>query len=264
MVFQPGHTTWIKGKKQSEEVKKKISESLKKAYATGKHDFTMKGKHHSDETRRKMSISRSKEKHPFWGKHLSEDAKRKMSETKKRQFATGERIHPNYGKHLSEETKKKISDAQRGEKHHYFGKYFSTEHRHRQSVSALKNWQNEELAKKRIASFNLKPNGMELYLDYILQNNFPDEWKFVGDGQVIIGGLCPDFINVNGKKKIIELFGHFWHDGDLALRGISSHRTEEGKKKVYGEIGYDTLVIWDDELNNERKVIEKIKGFQDD
>lgn len=36
-----------------------------------------------------------------------------------------------------------------------------------------------------------------------------------------IGGLCPDFVNCNGKKVIIELFGDYWHDLD-----------EEGYEKI--------------------------------
>jgi hypothetical protein len=155
------------------------------------------------------------------GIHESEEHKKKISEVLKKGYATGKYVSFSLGVSPSEETKKKISE-----------------------------------------SFGLKPNGMELYLDSILQNHFPDEWKFVGDGQVIIGGLCPDFINVNGKKKIIELFGHFWHEGKIISKGgVLEHRTEAGKKKVYGEIGYDTLVIWDDELDNESKVIEKINRF---
>jgi hypothetical protein len=243
-----GRIPWMKGKKHSEETLRKLSESHK-------------GHKASEETKRKMSEQRTKEKHPLWGKHHSEESKRKMSKIRKEAFMSGRIVSPWKGKHLSDETKRKLSIANSGKNNYNYGKHFSPEHRKKQSISALKNWQNEDIAKKRIESFNLKPNGMELYLDSILQNHFPDEWKFVGDGQVIIGGLCPDFINVNGKKKIIELFGAFWHDGELALRGVSSHRTEEGKKKVYGEIGYDTLVIWDDELDNESKVIEKINRF---
>jgi hypothetical protein len=260
MAFKKGHIGWMKNKKHPDETKRKISESLKKAYKEGKHIYSTKGKHLSEETRKKMSFSRSKEKHPLWGKHHSEESKQKMR-LKKLGLYAGEK-HYFYGKHHTDETKRKIRESTLGTKHHSFGKHFSAEHRQRQSISALKNWQNEEIAKKRIESFGLKPNGMELYLDSILQNHFPDEWKFVGDGQVIIGGLCPDFINVNGKKKIIELFGHFWHEGKIISKGgVLEHRTEEGKKKVYGEIGYDTLVIWDDELDNESKVIEKINRF---
>ena len=67
-----------------------------------------------EETKKKMSESRSGEKHHFFGKHLSDETKQKISETKK-------------GKQLSEETKKKLSEAHSGEKHHFFGKHLSDE-----------------------------------------------------------------------------------------------------------------------------------------
>ena len=55
-------------------------------------------------------------------------------------------------------------------------------------------------------------NKSEKLLDNILQQLFSKEYKFVGDGQVIIGWFNPDFININGQKKIIELYGDYWHN----------------------------------------------------
>ena len=65
----------------------------------------------SEETRRKMSESRSGEKNPFFGKNHSEASRIKMSERKK-----GEN-HPMFGKKRSEETRRRISEAKKGEKH---------------------------------------------------------------------------------------------------------------------------------------------------
>jgi len=42
----------------------------------------MCGKKHSEETKQKMSDSRSNEKHPMYGKHHSADLKQKMSTAK--------------------------------------------------------------------------------------------------------------------------------------------------------------------------------------
>lgn len=54
----------------------------------------------------------------------------------------------------------------------------------------------------------------------------------------------PDFVNVNGQKKILEVFGDYWHN----LEG----RVEKDKKKIkiYKKYGYDCLVIWEHELKN--------------
>ncbi len=89
----------------SEESRKKTSEANK-------------GKKHSEETKRKISISMSGEKHPLYGKHHSEEAKKKMKEKRKLQIRGP----------CSEKTKQKISEAKKG-------KSFSKEHRQNLSKS---------------------------------------------------------------------------------------------------------------------------------
>jgi len=87
-----------------------------------------------------------------------------------------------------------------------------------------------------------------------------DPYKYTGDGALWIGGLNPDFAHCGDKKKLIELFGDYWHEGDvLKTRGWKS--TEFGRKAVFSQLGYDTLIIWESELKDKKKVIEKIKEF---
>ena len=95
-----------KGKPKSEEQKKKQSEAMKGKH-TGENN-PMYGKHHTDEAKERMSKALSGEKHPMYGKHLSEEQKKRMSEAHK-----GEK-NPNYGKHFSEEHKNKLSTANKG------------------------------------------------------------------------------------------------------------------------------------------------------
>ncbi|GAI02857.1 unnamed protein product, partial [marine sediment metagenome] len=56
-----------------------------------------------------------------------------------------------------------------------------------------------------------KPNRQERKLEALLEKRFPGEWKFVGNSEVILGTLNPDFINCNGRKHIIEFFGCWYH-----------------------------------------------------
>lgn len=77
-----------KGKKRSEETKKKIAESLK-----GENNPRY-GKHLSEEAKKKVSEARK-------GKKMSDKTKKKMSEAKK-------------GHQVSSETKKKIAKARKG------------------------------------------------------------------------------------------------------------------------------------------------------
>ncbi|MEK0338471.1 MAG: hypothetical protein QQN41_13665, partial [Nitrosopumilus sp.] len=93
----------------------------------------------------------------------------------------------------------------------------------------------------------------------------PNEYKFVGKGEFIIGGKCPDFINVNGQKKIVEMFGDFWHGNKyrfLAL-GDSLSKKEHGQQRIkhFAKYGYKTLIIWEHELQNENKLKRKIVNF---
>ena len=91
-AFKKGKPTWSKGKKFSEEYRKKISEGNK-------------GKKLSEETRRKIGASKKGKQlgkdNPFYGKKHSEEAREKMREAKK-------------GKKLSEETREKLSEAKKG------------------------------------------------------------------------------------------------------------------------------------------------------
>jgi G:T-mismatch repair DNA endonuclease (very short patch repair protein) len=96
-----------------------------------------------------------------------------------------------------------------------------------------------------------KPNRKELELGSLLQKWLFKEYKYVGDGQFILGGLCPDFLNVNGQKKVIEMFGDYWH------------REEDVQKRIgrFKEYGYNCLVVWERELKDISLVKKKVLKF---
>lgn len=66
-----------------------------------------------------------------------------------------------------------------------------------------------------------------------------------------------DFINVNGHKQIIELFGDYWH----GVKARCYEETEEGRIKLFNQYGFDTLIIWESELKNLEAVTNRIKRF---
>ena len=117
---------------------------------------------------------------------------------------------------------------------------------------------------KRLKAAIKKPNRQERKLEAILEEWFPSEWKFVGDGEVILGKLNPDFINCNGKKQIVELFGCWYHGCPLhhPNNEVSWQNTEIGKKVIYSRYGFKTLVIWEHELEDEEVVVNKITQFR--
>ena len=145
--------------------------------------------------------------------------------------------------HPTEEHKEKIRQSLLGKKH-------TPEHIEKVRQSTLRMWRNPITRDKLINSLlNMRsPNGHETVMLNLLNENFGNEWKFVANGQVILGGLCPDFINTNGKKLIVEYFGEYWH----------KPQDEKFRKKVFSQFGYDTLVIWSTEMSNKTAVINKI------
>ena len=156
------------------------------------------------------------------------------------------------GIHPKSEFKKghipKDSIFKKGHKIH-LGKKASIEARKNMSEGQNKyNLKNPESIKKRL-SFN-SPNKSELKLFSIINNIYPDEWKFVGDGSFVIDGKCPDYINYN-KKQIIELYGERWHKPE----------EEEQRKELFKKFSYETLIIWFKELKNTEKLEEKLKLF---
>jgi group I intron endonuclease len=123
------------------EVKKKISNTLRKKYLNGEmpvrfkrgEEHPMWGKHHSEETKRRISESKKKQLkedgHPLLGKHHSDETRKKISEANKKYASShreelSERMigkfskekHPLWGKHHSEETKRKMSEKAKNRK----------------------------------------------------------------------------------------------------------------------------------------------------
>ena len=101
-----------------------------------------------------------------------------------------------------------------------------------------------------------RPNKPEKRLIRIIKReSFP--FDYVGDGRMWILDRNPDFISTNGEKKLIELFGDYWH----TKRIRKPEETEEGRVKFFRTYGYETLIIWEHELNSEKEVMQKIENF---
>lgn len=83
-----------------------------------------------------------------------------------------------------------------------------------------------------------KPNKPETRMLEILNQYYPNTWKYVGDGKVIIGSYNPDFIRIDGKKQLIEIFGDYWH----------RDTNPQDKIDFYAEVGFATLVFWEHEV----------------
>jgi G:T-mismatch repair DNA endonuclease (very short patch repair protein) len=138
-----------------------------------------------------------------------------------------------------------------GENAFWYGKRFKEQHKAKLSKAAIKRLSNKEYRKKWARALAQKPNKPEKLLNSLLYHLFPGEYKYVGDFKFWVDGKNPDFVNVNGQKKLIELFGDYWH------------RNDDPKERInhFKQYGFDTLVIWESELRNIGSVEEKLKEF---
>jgi len=102
-----------------------------------------------------------------------------------------------------------------------------------------------------------KPNKPERKLLEFLNEFYPNQWKFTGDGSFWVGKLNPDFIHTNSRKLAIDLFGNYWHN----KAGLPPHKTELGRVMLMNAYGYKDLIIWDYELENTEAVKTKIDHF---
>lgn len=197
----------------------------------------------------KKKLSIAHKKHLTWedmyGVERANEMKKNLSE-KLSKAKRGKKRKP-----FSEAWRKNISKARIGKKH-------TEAQREKLSRAMTKCWQDPEYIQKVMRGLNAKPNKQELLLDKIIQRVCPGEFGYNGNFElgVTIGGMIPDWVNINGQKKLIELFGEPWHRDELGWK-----RTEFGKKAIFSQLGYGTLIIWGSELTNEDAVVEKVRNF---
>jgi len=229
MPFQKGNPSW-RGKKRPpflEEWKRHIAESLK-----GNIPW-MKGKHHTPEAN--LKNAKAHEGTIPWNKGktgiYSQDTLMLMSSKKKNKESLMK------GKHFSEEAKVRMR---------------LSFHKPRR-IALIKEARKRQVLPKSRTKPELK------LLDIIERHGFP--FKYTGDGSFWIGNYNPDFVNCDGKKKIIEVFGDYWHNP--SRRGIKLDCTEAGRGQAFAEFGFGMLVIWEHELKTlpEEVIVSKVRSF---
>jgi len=239
----------------------------------------------SEEHKRNMRGPRpqiSGENNPFFGKIHTKESRKKIgdkkhwNDTRRRKIAenhmdvSGEK-NPNYGNHkpqskesnrkrsetlmnrlFSEDHKRKIGEGNKG-------KICSEETKEELRQIGRLRWKDPEFQKKMKKAWNIKPNKPETSLLNLLNNLYPNEWKYVGDFQFWLGGKNPDFMNVNGHKKLIELYGDYWHSKEVTGEDEKEH--EQDRIDYFKQYGFDTLIIWESELEDLDLICGKIDRF---
>lgn len=127
------------------------------------------------------------------------------------------------------------------------------EHRKKVSAGVLRAMQSDAYWDNYRAGLDVPKNRAETKLEEILNDCLPGEFVFNGDGSqgIRIGNFTPDFVHSGDKKKVVELFGRRWHPPSDVRK----------KKSVYAKYGYECLVVWDDQLRNKKKVINRVTAF---
>ena len=242
-TYNNGRVTWNKGLNKDtspilNELSKKISQ-MQKGKPTNRPSWN-KGLTKETDSRVlnasnniKLGFSNNR---VVWNKGLTKEDDERIAKSGIKSGNT------NRGRKLSPEARHNISEGHKGLK---------------QPPRSLE-WR-EKLYRSLIASSNIQPNKIEVFLDGLLQENFPNEWKYVGNGQFIVGGICPDYVNINGKKKVIELFGDYWHS--YLKTGRTELEEEERRINKFKEFGFDCLIIWQRELKDKEVLISKIKDW---
>lgn len=227
----------------SEETRRKISEKNKGHHFSPANEYKV-GHEISQEIRQKISEAQK-------GRKASDETKRKMSNTHK--------LNPVWkGKKMSNEHRQHLSEAHKGFKP-------SEDTLEKKAKAMQKKWSDpvfrENTVKSVMRAVHVRPTNPERKLIEIIQKNgFP--FKYVGDGKVVIGGRCPDFINCNGGKQVIEVFGSYWHS-PLLRRNIRASQCYEATIEAYAEYGFKTLILWENEIGNESLVLRRINEFAD-
>lgn len=155
-------------------------------------------------------------------------------------------IHPMLGKHHNKNTKEKISIAKKGQK-------LSKITKKRMSIATIKKWQKEEYRKKVLGKRPM--SGLEIKVQKII-NKYNLPYKFVGNGAFFIERKNPDFININGEKKAVEVY---WdrHKEQFARGGLEGWKKE--RIKIFGKYGWEIIFIEGTGINEET-ILNKLEG----
>ena len=233
-------------KKQSARQKKRYEDSEKYK----KHCITMKIAHNTPVAIENHRNARKKfhQEHPEISKNQSASLKKyyqehpekckKQSENQKKFHQN----HPGFQKEINNRPKVKASN----------------------SASTKRLWQDPEWKERQLRAickgWRVKPNNPEKKLQKLLDERGPKEYQLNVNAEImILGGRIPDFVNVNGQKKIIEMFGDYWHGEERT--GITNKQAEQERIDYFAQYGYQTLIIWERELEDIEQLQDKLEEF---
>jgi len=230
-------------------------------------NFGMRNKHHSIETKKIFKEKKSpnlttkgrtfpSDKYPNYGwrgRKMPSYVGKKISEKIKGVRNPGVSLFQR-GRPKSIETRKKLSISRTGFKD-------TKETRRKKSDAQKKLWQNKEFREQRIAAtirgLRKRPTNLETETS-ILWKKYSIPLKYnATEAEIIIGGKIPDYVESNGRKICVEVSNKL---NKKYMYNINPEDYEQERVTHFAKYGWKCLVIWEDELKDEEKLVQKIKG----
>lgn len=241
-----------KGKRLSEEHKKKLSDSHLGLIPANK------GKKASKETREKLRQSHLGQ--VAWNKGLTKDTDLRVkrygergSETKIEQYKNGmesplkgrKSPHPAWNKGKTQRDDPRIVQP-------WLNRNRGAETKQKISKALKAKWADPAYARMMLQAQKVKPNKAESQLFSVVESIMPGEFALNVRAEImVLGGRIPDIVNINGRKAVIELYGDYWRKGDDPQERI----------RHFSQFGWRTLVIWERELKNKTKLKNRLLDF---
>lgn len=109
------------------------------------------------------------------------------------------------------------------------------------------------IKKMVIASAKRPTQPEKIMMDIIEKFSLP--YKYTGAGTFWITNINPDFVNINGQKTLIEVFGDYWHNRK------DTKEFDMKKGIILKKWGWNRIIVWEDELLNSSPldIVNKIK-----
>jgi len=213
--------------------------------AKGSATYKARGYKLSEERKRKLSEERKGiKKPPHVGKAVAEANRRRVITQETREKLS----KASTGREVSEHVRKKTSLRMKGVKRTLAEKEKISATLKKQSKElserGKKLWQDTEkvkvMVKKMRWARQQRPNNLEASVMEMLNKHFPDEWQYSGNGGLVLGRCCPDFVRNHGHNQVIEIYGDYWHRGE----------NPQDRVDLFDTYGYKTLVIWEKEVHS--------------
>jgi very-short-patch-repair endonuclease len=224
--MQEGHHAWNKG--LTKEIDIRVMQI----------SLTLTGTHASDEARNKIRIAHTGMKMPTrsaehchkmalvrFANPLSIESRNKGANTLKESYRSG-RIQ-SWSKGLTKDIDTRVLSISNKQK---------------------ELWKNPEHAKKCL--HRRTPSGPERSFISLCEEKSLS-YRYVGNGQLIIDGKNPDFVDSTGKK-LIEIWGDFYKVGQNPQDRIDFFKVR----------GYQCIVIRASELKDKEKVVSRIRQLE--